>query len=207
MCGNHDACAQGRVPFHPVAHVGLGVRHQRKQRILRDDSLIQRRRLEKHQRGLGIYGPQVLERRDAGGQQLRREHIARLALEHPLERGGQQRAHRVRVDAPHDAVLVEGRGLLGREVPRDEWRIRPVEQPGWQPMVLRQRQPVQTESWRASGRCSAYLMKLRSRCRSIAAGSSPMRRRPQLSACAARATPRKARVDRKRRKEGCQLSA
>ncbi len=131
----------GRVR-QPLVEPGGRARHEREQGELVDDPVVERRRLEKE--GERLIGQPVELRQvtRAPAEQLGREDVRALLSQQLLQHVGQVLLGLAVVDAPHDAVDVKLLGVVGREVQRDEGRVGPVEQPGWQAVVRGHRKPV-----------------------------------------------------------------
>jgi hypothetical protein len=76
------------------------------------------------------------------GEHLRREHDGALVGEPPPQHLGCELVRARVVDGPDHAVAVEEAHIPGREVQRHVGRVRPVEQPRRQAVVLPESEPV-----------------------------------------------------------------
>jgi len=136
-----DTTAEVRVPLQPVVHGRRRTRHQREQRELIQDASIDRRRLEKHQKGRPgerVEFPQRTERTE----HLDRDGFRAFALHDAAKLRGELTVRFDEVHAPHRAVDVVFRRIFRREVKRDERRVRPVQQSRGKAAVLTECEPV-----------------------------------------------------------------
>ena len=141
--GHDELADEVVVLLAPLVERRLGRRHEREERVLVDDPVVERRRLEEEDEVL-VLGEVVELSAVLGGavEHLGREDVRALVAEHLPQRLRQQLVRANVVDRPHDAVLVVAKQRRRREVQRDVRRERPVEQTRRQTVVLREREPV-----------------------------------------------------------------
>ena len=119
----------------PLVHPRVRRRHHREECVLVDDALVERRRLEEDARSPRRARRSRQRRRDLGS---RSADIAFMpsSLERRPQRLGSSLFVSTKSTIQIDAVLLELRRVRGREVQRDVRRVRPVEHPRRQAVVL-----------------------------------------------------------------------
>jgi len=140
--GNDDAPGEPRFLRDPVAHADVGARGDREDRELVAHALVERGGMEEGDERAPPPSAELRHARREPRQHLGREEIRALAAERAAEDGREAAMRGAEVDAPDDAVARRRRRQVGREVERDVGRERPVEKPGRQAVVLREREPV-----------------------------------------------------------------
>ena len=115
--------------------------HEREERVLVDDPVVERRRLEEDDEVLAE-PVEVRQGRSELVQEVGRHRVHALLLERAAEPARQELVRLHEVDHPDRAVLVVVRGQRRREVEGDVRRVRPVEEACREAVVLREREPV-----------------------------------------------------------------
>ncbi len=137
-----DALGQPRVLAEPHCHIHTAVGHEAKERILIDDTVIQRGRLEKDYEALLVKCLEGYQALHPLLQHRHSEYICLGILQNGVQQLWQKSIGAHVIYTPDDAILIEGPQLLRDEMHGNIRGKGPVQHPHGEAVMLGQRQPV-----------------------------------------------------------------